>query len=817
MMARQEQQDAANSSALWTLKRSKAASRTSKTTEEPVQKASYPVHFENPTNVHGNSIASGFSEHSYNSLTALSNVEFSKTNSSRTCGSPYAVVNADQEHLSHVNLGMADNKANITHITGNNPERDILIQLMQKHIMLLQEEVKGLTNQKPKDLPVTEKIQLFHCIKDQVEEYVIYLLPPHWEPHKGRAKLVGNSPVMNVERYLERHDDIVLAIYTYYDAAFQQQSINEALDEGGELPPPEPMRQEVRLVSDEIVQAAKAFYCLQGNLFRDFPEVDMDKPLQAPFFWWYHFRKLKDQETLSGRQLELFSMLTDWIEQNFAHTYDNVDEMFSRGVVSNATIEYLIRPGDVLIEKSGGNVIGHVATSLPREPGVGHHKQYLNEIKRGNKTRPGDDEEFSIWEVETRSHAYTGRFWRFSSTLEIQLPVPPEDYNTEIEITSLNVIPLLYAGDKVRQTLERRGETFWKCRHKRLISYQGNTNSGQRFMIDFETYKMLHRKDEDKVYTELAPLINDKDQPPPIPELYLFPTKIHGFDLRRKEWTDLEVDLIEDVQWNKEAFKHLVADEDTKELIQALVTNKLEAEKNTDMIEGKGNGLIMLLHGSPGTGKTFTAESVAELAEKPLYAVTCGDIGTKPEEVEAYLESVFHLGKIWGCVVLLDEAEVFLEQRTLSDLKRNALVSVFLRALEYYEGILILTTNRVGTFDEAFKSRIQLALHYDKFTAPQRKQIWKNFFNRLKSLEELSIDFDDLECNIDTLASYEMNGRQIRNSITTARQLARFKRKMMRFTHLKRAIEVAGKFDTYLLDLKDGFSDEQIARGENIR
>lgn len=147
-----------------------------------------------------------------------------------------------------------------------------------------------------------------------------------------------------------------------------------------------------------------------------------------------------------------------------------------------------------------------------------------------------------------------------------------------------------------------------------------------------------------------------------------------------------------------------------KDLILALVTNQLSAKTSTDVIENKGNGLIMLLHGPPGTGKTFTAECVAEIAKKPIYSVTCGDIGTEPEAVEKYLESVFHLGKIWDCVVLLDEAVVFLEQRTLQDLKRDALVSVFLRALEYYEGILILTTNRVGTFDEAFKSRIQLAL-----------------------------------------------------------------------------------------------------------
>lgn len=78
----------------------------------------------------------------------------------------------------------------------------------------------------------------------------------------------------------------------------------------------------------------------------------------------------------------------------------------------------------------------------------------------------------------------------------------------------------------------------------------------------------------------------------------------------------------------------------------------------------------------------LTNNSVAEIAEKPLYRVTCGDIGTEPEQVEDYLESVLHLGKTWGCVVLLDEADVFLEQRGLEDLKRNALVSVFLRVLE---------------------------------------------------------------------------------------------------------------------------------------
>jgi ATP-dependent Lon protease len=112
---------------------------------------------------------------------------------------------------------------------------------------------------------------------------------------------------------------------------------------------------------------------------------------------------------------------------------------------------------------------------------------------------------------------------------------------------------------------------------------------------------------------------------------------------------DLYVDQISDVVWNKQAFADLVVDPETKQLVQALVMKQLGAQKSTDVIQGKGNGLILLLHGAPGTGKTFTAEGVAEFAEKPLLRVTCGDVGTVAEVVERRLQSNFHLGKIWDC------------------------------------------------------------------------------------------------------------------------------------------------------------------------
>jgi hypothetical protein len=189
-------------------------------------------------------------------------------------------------------------------------------------------------------------------------------------------------------------------------------------------------------------------------------------------------------------------------------------------------------------------------------------------------------------------------------------------------------------------------------------------------------------------------------------------------------------------------------------------------------------------------------------------------------------------------VVLLDEADVFLEVRDTKDLNRNALVSVFLRQLEYYDGILILTSNRVGDcmspyallhmhslansskpiVDEAFKSRIQLALHYENLGEPQRKKIWRNFLNRLESVEdEEAADVEDIRDHIDELSKKIMNGREIRNALTIARQLALARKERFQYSHLKHAIDVVGKFSTYLEDLHDKLTDDQIKQVDGVR
>ena len=162
-----------------------------------------------------------------------------------------------------------------------------------------------------------------------------------------------------------------------------------------------------------------------------------------------------------------------------------------------------------------------------------------------------------------------------------------------------------------------------------------------------------------------------------------------------------------------------------------------------------------------------SAESVAEFTKRPLYAVSSGELGTYASDLEEKLARILDVATVWKAVLLLDEADVFLEKRSLHDIDRNALVSTFLRLLEYYQGILFLTTNRVQSFDEAFQSRIHVALKYNNLTEESRRTVWKSFLEKLGAGK-----VDVSEAEYDELQKCDLNGREIKNAVKTAKSLA---------------------------------------------
>ena len=240
-----------------------------------------------------------------------------------------------------------------------------------------------------------------------------------------------------------------------------------------------------------------------------------------------------------------------------------------------------------------------------------------------------------------------------------------------------------------------------------------------------------------------------------------------------------------------------------RDLVTQLVRSHLEEKRNAseedkslarnlDPIKGKGGGLVILLHGEPGVGKTSTAEAVATSSQLPLYPITCGDLGNTPQAVEDRLHEIFRDAHRWNCILLLDEADIFLTRRSQTEMERNALVSVFLRNLEYYQGILFLTTHRVGVLDDAFKSRIRLSLYYGPLDLERTLAIFNKNIKRIREKDpEAKVEKEKIlgfaqkhftqhaKMREDGLGVLEgwWNGRQIRNAFQTAIALATFNSK----------------------------------------
>ena len=224
---------------------------------------------------------------------------------------------------------------------------------------------------------------------------------------------------------------------------------------------------------------------------------------------------------------------------------------------------------------------------------------------------------------------------------------------------------------------------------------------------------------------------------------------------------------------------------------------------------------------------------MAEKTERPLFPITCGDLGESAIEVEESLERNFSLAHRWGCVLLLDEADVFLSLRNQNDLSRNAIVSFFLRTLEYYSGILFLITNCVGALDLAFKSRIHISLYYPKLGRKASTEIWRNhirkakdYFNKrgkyyLEASEIIEFSKQHFR-NLKNKGAAPWNGRQIRNAFQTAIALAEHEAYLnggkpeLRERHFAKMARASSDFDWYL-KLTHSRSESQLAEATKMR
>ncbi|KAJ5205938.1 ATPase AAA-type core [Penicillium cf. griseofulvum] len=473
--------------------------------------------------------------------------------------------------------------------------------------------------------------------------------------------------------------------------------------------------------------------------------------------------RVEEQDPTTKAHVELFYRIMD---EELRDVIDRKKDLIAKGVITHDLAWTILEPQDVVLSSSGGLR----AYSLTHESEAG-----LSET-----------EYFTVQYVDFDG----SKFGYVSTGFEI-----PKFAGT-LPITSLPIFPLKYHPEKdmVKDLLAARGEKWEKYKGYHFKSYEKASTSmdpesrdnnlrdtkhfvKSRVIIDAEGYKLsgrmraLSRFDE-----QIGGELDNAQRLIATPILY-------GYSLDYRQWDSFHVDGLKDIEWDEQAFDSLVLPREQrglKEVILAVAkahSNKVDAFD--DVVRGKGHGFIIQLSGPPGVGKTLTAESVAEVMKVPLYVMSAGDLGVDARGFENKLTDILQMIPRWGALLLLDEADVFMETRDSANLARNELVSIFLRMIEYYEGILFLTTNRTQNIDPAFGSRIHLSLTYKELDVESRRQVWIQFLNRSSNNEA----FTDEQLN--QVAELQLNGRQIKNVIKTASLLAWSKERELRYEDLK--------------------------------
>lgn len=238
------------------------------------------------------------------------------------------------------------------------------------------------------------------------------------------------------------------------------------------------------------------------------------------------------------------------------------------------------------------------------------------------------------------------------------------------------------------------------------------------------------------------------------------------FDLTMHVFCTIHVANLTEYAYDATLINKLILSDEKKALVTILVEG---ADVNMeDIVKGKTGGIIVVCTGPPGTGKTLTAEVFSEQVKRPLYTVQCSQLGTDEQELEKQLRIVLARSQRWKAILLIDEADVYVHERG-NDIQQNAIVGVFLRVLEYYRGVLFMTSNRETVIDDAIMSRATAWIRYDVPNKEQAAAIW----NVLSSQYKAGLTEKDVKELVEYENFASISGRSIKNLLKLATLMCR--------------------------------------------
>ena len=417
----------------------------------------------------------------------------------------------------------------------------------------------------------------------------------------------------------------------------------------------------------KVIRQLVSYY--SDGSFRIGETIKFEDPPKLLYYYRKELAEYKEHDEVDQRTKVHTGFALNFLYSHLGAKIKEYDDFFSAGMIKFGHLWMMFRPGSLIYEQ---------------------------ETKQLYYLQRGENVETNCGPMYALTCYYTD--YNGEKVGKVQHTIAIAGFGNARTITSLPVLPLdlCEKPEAVKEELLARAQRFMDLRG--IHNVQHSTKG--RVMVDAKTFlDHVVPGDQDRTESQKKGIVVYEDckcscvvckkQTEEKPEDYdhelreitrdemlLCSSQVLGFALSSHKWIQMRIDNLREIDWSDDAINRLVMDKRQKKVLSSLISSPVFTQGvEGDVIGWKGRGLVMLLHGQPGTGKTLTAESVCESLKRPLYIVSGGELGASPEQAEKTLQDILELSKLWKAIILIDEADVFLEERSAHDIVRNNFVS----------------------------------------------------------------------------------------------------------------------------------------------
>jgi hypothetical protein len=294
-----------------------------------------------------------------------------------------------------------------------------------------------------------------------------FLDPPRLFAEDNKASaLRGNTPIYDIEEYLENQENISIVVYRSYDCeryhkhltnkgAFERIKLSSSGIRGvpalqpylsalkKDAAPASCKSEKMEIHASELEDALESLKKLNSKMsIKDFWEPE------APYLHLYHFRgMIKDNvwKLSNSLQQQHVNVLLEYIDEAFGDEYADADALFAKGLVSKKHLSKLFGPDEIVVTIKEGHLVAYLSDGLP-------------------------DASKSSIKLSCSSWTFDGVFHKKDTTFRVDWPSFDPDPRV-LPISKLEMFPLKYDTSGAEEMLSSRGKRLWSCRRRRYMSY----------------------------------------------------------------------------------------------------------------------------------------------------------------------------------------------------------------------------------------------------------------------------------------------------------------------------------------------------------